>query len=184
MPPKETIREAARDIPVFRRCDVLVVGGGNSGCDLASEAARVSRSAHISMRRGYWFMPKTMFGVPTVEAIRPWMPGWLQRLVLRFCISVIVGDYQKYGLQKPAHKIFEAHPSVNSDLLSHFRHGRLTAHPDVKRLDGHEVEFADGRRGSFDLIVYATGHHVSFPFEPLSRDSKREIERLLRELGE
>ena len=145
---------------------VLVIGGGNSGCDLASEAARVSGSAHISLRRGYWFMPKTMFGVPTVEAIRPWMPGWLQRLVLRFCILVIVGDYRKYGLQKPAHKIFEAHPSINSDLLSHLSHGRLTAHPDVTRLDGDEVEFADGRRESFDLIVYATGYHVSFPFLP------------------
>src|SRR5262249_31960454 len=37
---------------------VLVIGGGNSACDIAVEAARFARSAHISMRRGYWFMPK------------------------------------------------------------------------------------------------------------------------------
>lgn len=52
---------------------VLVVGGGNSACDLAVEAARFAKEAHISMRRGYWFMPRTLFGIPLVELIKPWM---------------------------------------------------------------------------------------------------------------
>ena len=41
---------------------VLVIGGGNSACDIAAEAARVSKTARISLRRGYWFLPKTLFG--------------------------------------------------------------------------------------------------------------------------
>ena len=32
--------EAARDIPVYHRCEVLVVGGGPSGCAAALAAAR------------------------------------------------------------------------------------------------------------------------------------------------
>ena len=31
---------------------VLVVGGGNSACDIVAEAARFARSAHVSHRRG------------------------------------------------------------------------------------------------------------------------------------
>lgn len=48
---------------------VLVIGGGNSACDLAAEAARVGRSCDISIRRGYWFLPKTVFGVPLPEMV-------------------------------------------------------------------------------------------------------------------
>ena len=36
-----TLREAARDIPVYRHCDVLVVGGGPSGTAAAVSAARM-----------------------------------------------------------------------------------------------------------------------------------------------
>jgi len=36
-----TLREAARDIPVYRECDVLVVGGGPSGTAAAVAAARM-----------------------------------------------------------------------------------------------------------------------------------------------
>ena len=43
---------------------VLVVGAGNSGCDIACDAARTADHAVISMRRGYWFIPKHLFGRP------------------------------------------------------------------------------------------------------------------------
>ena len=44
---------------------VLIVGAGNSGVDIACDAARSAKSAVISLRRGYHFVPKHMFGVPT-----------------------------------------------------------------------------------------------------------------------
>ncbi len=143
---------------------VLVIGGGNSACDIAVEAARFGQSSHISMRRGYWFMPRTMFGKPTVECIKPWMPLWFQRLFLSAMIRIIVGDYTNYGLQQPDHKIFEKHPTINSDLLAFLKQGRITPHPDIARYEGEEVVFVDGQRAAIDLIVCATGYHLSFPF--------------------
>lgn len=143
---------------------VLVIGGGNSACDIAVEAARFAASCHVSMRRGYWFMPKTMFGVPTVELVRPWMSLGLQRLILRALIGVIVGDYRRYGLQEPDHEIFAKHPTINSELLYYLRHGRITPHPDVDRWDGDDAVFVDGEREAFDLVICATGFHLSFPF--------------------
>jgi hypothetical protein len=142
---------------------VLVIGGGNSACDIAVEAARFARSSHISMRRGYWILPKTMFGVPSVEVIKLWMPLWFQRLYVRALVRVFVGRYESYGLQKPDHKVFEHHPTINSELLYFLKHGRITPHPDIRRYDGEEVEFVYGRRTAFDLIVAATGYHVSLP---------------------
>jgi len=145
---------------------VLVIGGGNSACDVASEAARVAESCSLSLRRGYWFLPKTILGIPSAELIKPWAPVWVQRLFLRMALRLIIGRYQDYGLPKPDHKIFQAHPTINSELLHYIRHGRITPKPDVARYDGNSVHFTDGSSDEFELIVCGTGFHVSFPFLP------------------
>ena len=56
-----TYRNAAE----FRGRRVLIVGAGSSGVDIACEAARAADAAFISLRRGYRFVPKHIFGVPT-----------------------------------------------------------------------------------------------------------------------
>jgi hypothetical protein len=143
---------------------VLVIGGGNSSCDIVSEAARLGSSAHLSLRRGYWFLPKTLYGMPTAELLTTWMPVWLQRIYISSLLRIVVGDYRDYGLMKPDHKIFEHHPTINSELLHYLKHGKITPHPDVKGFDGRVVEFADGVKEEFDLIICGTGFNVSMPF--------------------
>lgn len=145
---------------------VLVIGGGNSACDLAAEAARVGRSCDISIRRGYWFLPKTVFGVPLPEMVPGWVPVWAQRLLLRIILRVVVGRYENYGLPKPDHRIFEAHPTLNSEILHYVKHGRIRPRPAVDRLEGRHVVFADGTFDEFDMVICATGFHLSFPFLP------------------
>jgi hypothetical protein len=143
---------------------VLVVGGGNSGCDVASEAARVSEYCAWSLRRGYWFMPKTVFGVPAVELTRPGIPLFVQRAAVKAMLRIVVGPYSKYGLPQPDHEIFDAHPTVSTEVFHYLKHGRLTPRGDVRSVDGMTVTFADGTVEPFDTIVCATGYKVSFPF--------------------
>ena len=143
---------------------VLVIGGGNSACDVASEAARVGKHACISMRQGYWFLPKTMVGVPAPELLNSWTPVWVQRLMTRAFVRFFIGRYSDYGLPEPDHRIFDKHPTVSTEILHYLKHGRLHVRPEVKRLEGRLVEFSDGRREEFDMVVCATGFHVSFPF--------------------
>lgn len=145
---------------------VLVVGGGNSACDLVSEAARVSASADWSLRRGYWFLPKTLFGVPSIELIHPWVPVFLQRLIIRAAIAVVVGDYARYGLPKPEHRIFEAHPTVNSEVFHYLKHGRIRVRRDVAEVRGQTVRFTDGEEATYDTVACATGFDLAFPFLP------------------
>jgi hypothetical protein len=49
----ETITEPAREIPVFRRCDVLVVGGGPAGSAAAAAAARMGAETVLVERYGH-----------------------------------------------------------------------------------------------------------------------------------
>jgi cation diffusion facilitator CzcD-associated flavoprotein CzcO len=145
---------------------VLVVGGGNSACDIASEAARVAQTCDLSLRRGYWFLPKTTFGIPLAELAPGWTPVWTQRLFLKILVRFTFGRYENYGLPKPNHRIFEAHPTVNSDLLSYIKHGRIRPRGEVNRFEAQRVIFADGTSDEFDTVVCATGFHLSFPFLP------------------
>ncbi|MFT5509104.1 MAG: cation diffusion facilitator CzcD-associated flavoprotein CzcO [Hyphomicrobiaceae bacterium] len=145
---------------------VLVIGAGNSAHDIACDAARVGASCDMSMRSGYWFMPKTAFGRPLTDLPIWWLPVPLQRLVLRGIISVMIGDYRRYGLKKPTHKIFDRHPTYGTDLLNYLRLGRVRPREQIARFEGNAVRFNDGAASDYDVIVAATGFDYSFPFLP------------------
>ncbi|MBE9050562.1 NAD(P)-binding domain-containing protein [Nostocales cyanobacterium LEGE 11386] len=145
---------------------VLVIGGGNSACDVAAEAARVSAKSVLSMRESVWFIPKTFAGIPVAELMKWWMPQWLQRLMIYAIIRLTFGTHEGYGLAKPNYRIFDKHPTLNNEVPYYIKHGRITSKPGVRRFDGWEVEFVDGSREAFDLIVCATGYYVAYPFLP------------------
>ena len=151
---------------------VLIVGAGNSGCDIAVEAANYAESATISMRRGYHFFPKFLFGAPLDrcgETMHRWgirnaLGGSLYRLITRCCLRIAVGPPEKAGLPKPDHQIFKSHPIVNSRIVDCVRNRQLRVAADVRRLTSTGVEFSDGAKEDFDLIICATGYDTSFPF--------------------
>ncbi len=144
---------------------VLVVGAGNSGCDIAVDAIHHAESTDISLRRGYYFVPKYIFGKPadTVGgAIR--LPMWLKRRVDGMVLRWFAGDPQRYGFPRPDYQLYEAHPVVNSLIIFHAGHGDIRVRPDIDRLEGHRVHFTDGSSGDYDTILTATGYRLHYPF--------------------
>lgn len=155
-----------REPAQLRAKRVLVIGGGNSACDIASEAARSGASSDMSLRGGYWFLPKIAFGRPLTDLPIWNLPVFAQRLILRGIVRMQIGDYRSYGLAKPNHKLFERHPTFGTEILSYMAQGRIAPRPDIERFDGEHVHFRDGTSGEYDLIVAATGYRNSFPFLP------------------
>ena len=147
---------------------VLVIGAGNSGCDIAVESAQNAAATFHSMRRGYHFIPKFLFGRPVDQGeqrLHSWRwPLWMRRWFIRFLTRVSLGPSEFVGLPKPDHKLFETHPIINSQMFYFVGHGSICPKPDIKRFDGKRVEFVDGSEEKIDLIIYATGFRVSFPF--------------------
>ena len=143
---------------------VLVVGGGNSGVDMACDAGRFGASCDISLKSGYWYLPKTFLGRPLTDIPLWGLPVFLQRLLLKGIVALSIGDYRRYGLAKPNHKLFERHPAFGTDLLNAIRLGRVKPRPGIESVSGKTVTFVDGTTGEFDLIIAATGFHTSFPF--------------------
>ena len=150
----------------FKNKRVLVIGGGNSACDIAVEIARIAGPACISMRRGHHIFPKFILGKPADIALErlKWLPFPIKQAISSFTVRLIQGKYSKYHLQKPTTKALEVHPTINSELLYYIRHGKILPYPGIERLDGKTVYFVDGRQHDFDCIIFATGYQVSFPF--------------------
>lgn len=143
---------------------VLVIGGGNSACDIATAAAEQGACAHMSLRRGYWIMPRRLFGIPSAEYVTPWLSIPAQRRLLRFLLRLYWGPYERYGIPHPDHDVFEHHITVNSTVLPLMRRGKILPKGPVNRFDGNRVYFEDGSSDTYDLVVCATGYHVSVPF--------------------
>jgi hypothetical protein len=147
---------------------VLVVGGGNSGCDIAVESAQNAAATLHSVRRGYHYLPKFLLGKPTDlcgERLLRWrLPLWLRRMITRRVVHLALGGPQSYGLPAPDHKLFETHPIINSQMLYYVGHGKIDVKPDVAELCGSRVRFVDGSAAEVDVLIYATGFRINIPF--------------------
>ncbi|MFC9360693.1 flavin-containing monooxygenase [Rhodococcus sp. NPDC057014] len=150
---------------------VLVVGAGNSGCDIAVDVAQHRREADIVMRKGIYFQPKTYFGVPRQEV--PFLAQFSpdeQDLLSRLLARVSIGENKNYpGMPRPeARTLADGATTVNDLLLYWVHHGRVQIRPGIARFEGNTVHFSDGIARYYDSIVWATGFDVSLPF--LDRD--------------
>jgi dimethylaniline monooxygenase (N-oxide forming) len=153
------------DNDLFAGKDVVVLGMGNSAMDIAVESSHVARTTYLAARRGAWIIPKYMFGRPVDQLPHdPRIPFKVRQRMIHTLIRLHVGDPERYGLPRPDHKFGEAHPTVSGRILDRIAHGTIAPKPNIRRLDGDEVEFDDGSRAHADVVVYCTGYKISFPF--------------------
>ena len=92
------------------------------------------------------------------------VPLGVRRIIGRLVYRMAVGDLSRYGVKPPDHALFETHPIVNAQLPYYIAHGDVLPRPDIHEYAGREVVFVDGTREAVDLIVYATGFQIVFPF--------------------
>ena len=157
-----------REPDVLRGKRVLVLGLGNSATDIAVESSRIAEKTFLAVRRGAYVLPKYLNGKPIDEAVHPlasYLPLSVQRFFAMKGLEIAAGDMETYGLPKPDHKLFEAHPTVSSELLPRLGHGDIAVKPNIERFaGGRSVRFVDGSSEEIDLVVYCTGYKITFPF--------------------
>lgn len=144
---------------------VLLIGAGNSGCDIAVDAVHHAASVDMSVRRGYYFVPRYLFGKPsdTLNQGRP-LPARIKQAVDSRVLRAFTGDPVRFGFPKPDYRIYESHPIVNTMILNHLGQGDLRIRPDIDRFDGATVHFRDGTSDDYDLVLLATGYTLDYPF--------------------
>ncbi|MGW0751620.1 flavin-containing monooxygenase [Streptomyces sp. NPDC002587] len=155
-----------RDPRPYAGQDVLVVGVGNTGAEIAVDlteggAARVRlavRTAPHIVRRSTAGWPAQRTGILVRR-----LPV---RLVDRLCVPVAkasVPDLSAYGLPRPGPGLYSrvregAIPVQDVGLIDAVRAGRVEPVAAVEAFDGAEVVLADGSRITPDAVVAATGY--------------------------
>jgi hypothetical protein len=164
----------------WRNKKILIIGAGNSACDIAVEASRVSKNVNISMRSPQWIFPKFIFGQPgdVFAAKSRWLPRRIRQYGLKILVRLILGPYKNYGLPENTLLPLSTHPTLNSDLLEYLRHGRIKIKPAIKSWSEKTVNFVDGTSEEFDIICACTGFWTEFPFFDKSLIDFKEIEKV------
>ncbi|MGQ0839072.1 flavin-containing monooxygenase [Actinokineospora sp.] len=159
-----------REPRVYSGRRVLIVGIGNSACDIAVELSRVARRTVLAMRRGAHVVPKQLMGIPIDEIAGRWwwsrMPFRVQRRFLELLLRIIRGPITDYGMPDPGHRILSAPITISDELLSRVTHGGITPKPMVERFAGAKAHFVDGTVEEFDDVIYCTGYEIAFPYLP------------------
>ena len=162
----ELLHTSAYKTPeIFKGKRVLIIGAGNSGCDIAVDAVHYAESVDMSLRSGYWFFPKYILGKPsdTLNEGKP-LPAWIKTRVDGRVIRLITGNPARLGFPEPEGRIYQTHPVMNTLVLYHAGHGDIKIQKDIERFDGSEVKFKDGTSKEYDMVMLATGYRLNYPF--------------------
>ena len=176
------------DEPVAMRGKrVVVVGIGNTGCELACEIAQGGAEAvFLSARSGTWILPKRIDGRPAADAapmVHPTdeVPGlfrvlparlreWLFTRIAERAFRRMLGEQMKrmqaLGMPAPPPSPLAKRPTVCDPLMDALESGAVVARPGIERFEGKEVLFTDGTRERADCVLYATGYHLRYPYLP------------------
>ncbi|MFJ3635695.1 flavin-containing monooxygenase [Streptomyces sp. NPDC090112] len=146
--------------------DVLVVGVGNTGAEIAVDlveggAARVRlavRTAPHIMRRSTAGWPAQRSGILVRR-----LPVRLVDRLGSFVARASVPDLTAYGLPRPATGLYSrvkegAIPVQDVGLVDAVRAGKVEPVAAVESFDGAEVVLSDGSRITPDVVVAATGY--------------------------
>lgn len=148
--------------------DLLIVGIGNSAVDIACEAAKLhSGKVTISTRSGAYIVPNYFLSMPfdnLANSLTAKLPLSIQRLLLQTTLFLARGRQEDYGVPTPKRPILSEHPTLSQELLNLSGRGLINFKPNIRSFDGKAVHFEDGSSGQYDMIIYATGYKVSFPF--------------------
>ena len=149
----------------FRGENVLVVGMGNTGAEIALDLLEHGATPFISVRGPVNIVRRDVFGRPAqpTAIFLSKFPHWFYDLVTGLSQRFTVGDLSAYGLGQPAHPAsYDTRrgkiPVIDQGTLDQIKAGAIKVVPGIDRVNRNGVTFADGSAHSFDVIILATGY--------------------------
>ena len=150
----------------FKGKKVLVVGFGNSACEIAIDLFEQAALPSMSVRSAVNVIPRDIFGIPVLELslVLSRLPPRLADLISAPIVNLIIGNLTKLGLKrKPYGALEEIQKEGNVPLLDigtirHIRQGHIKIYGDIDFIDGRTIQFKDGKREEFDAIVAGIGY--------------------------
>jgi len=145
---------------------VLVVGFGNSACEIAIDLYEQGARPSMAVRSPVNVIPRDVFGIPILElsiAMRG-LPARFVDTVNAPLLRLLVGDITKLGLKKlpygPLEQIQKTAsiPLLDIGTIKHIREGHIRIYDDIDHIQGGTVHFSSGKKEDFDGIVAGIGY--------------------------
>ncbi len=154
----------------FSGQNVLVVGLGNSGGEVALDLSQTAKRVSLSVRGPVNVIPKEVLGIPilTLAIAEQALPVVFADLLNRQVSRLVFGDISKLGLRVPSQgPLAQVHvkkrvPLIDIGTIDAIRAGKISVRPDIAQFGEHEITFVDGRVDAFDAVVLATGYRPDF----------------------
>jgi cation diffusion facilitator CzcD-associated flavoprotein CzcO len=151
---------------VYKGQNVLVVGIGNTGGEIAMELAENGARVTISIRGPVNILPRDILGIPILKTIMR-----LTRMPMAFTDQVRSGLFRvfcynlpEYGLTRPPYdpitqtNRFGKLPLIDKGTVALIKKGKIKIRPGVASFNPTGVTFKDGSQSQFDTIILATGY--------------------------
>jgi hypothetical protein len=165
----------------FKGQKVLVVGFGNSACEIAINLYEQGASPALAVRSAVNVLPRDIFGIPVLQLgllmsnLPPRFADKMNAPLIRF----LTGDITKLGLRKLPYGPLEqmqkdqSVPLLDIGTLKLIREGHCAVYDDIDRIEGKTVIFESGRKEEFDAIVAAIGYNKGYKQDLLQVDQSR-----------
>ncbi|TVU26127.1 hypothetical protein EJB05_28673, partial [Eragrostis curvula] len=142
--------------------NVLVVGCGNSGMEIAYDLASHGANTSIIVRSPVHVMTKELIrlGMTLVQ----YLPVNMVDTLLVTMTNFVFGDLSRHGIHRPKigplHMKSETGRSAVIDVgtVRLIKKGMINVLGSISRIKGNIVESEDRKECSFDAIVFATGY--------------------------
>ena len=154
----------------FKGQRVLVVGFGNSACEIAIDLYEQGAMPSMSVRSPVNVVSRDILGIPILE-ISLLLSHFSPRVADALSAPVIkwtVGDLTRLGLKKlpygPLQQIQRdgQAPVMDIGTLAHIRKGHVKIFDDIEHIEQGVVCFKDGRKEAFDTIVAGIGYYRDY----------------------
>jgi dimethylaniline monooxygenase (N-oxide forming) len=153
--------------------DVVVIGVGSSGVDIAVELSKVAHRVQLSTHKGAWFLPHYVGRRPYDHQLTRLSTMLPYRVRMYFFRQLVLREYRRLGvihllstwkMPLPEFDVWRTRLTPGSELLKRIATGAIEVHPAVAQLEGDEVIFVDSVRVRADAIIHCTGYTFDFPF--------------------
>ncbi|RLM58471.1 putative indole-3-pyruvate monooxygenase YUCCA11 [Panicum miliaceum] len=144
---------------------VLVVGCGNSGMEIAYDIATHGADTSIVVRSPVHIMTKGLIRLGTTLAQH--VPVTIVDCLIVNIANFIFGDLSRHGIvrPKPGPLVLKSKTGRSSVIdvgtVGLIKKGIIKVFGGITKIVGNKVEFEDGKEGSFDAIVFATGYKTT-----------------------
>jgi cation diffusion facilitator CzcD-associated flavoprotein CzcO len=160
---------------------VLVIGFGNSACEIAIDLHEQGAQPSMSVRSAVNVLPRDVFGIPVLQLglLMSFLPARLADKLNAPLINALTGDIRKLGLRKlpygPLEQIKkdQSVPLLDAGTLKLIRDGNCRIYQGIELIENSKVFFSDGNMAEFDSIIAAIGYDKGFEQNILHVDPKR-----------